>query len=133
MKCWVLHFGHNEPMHCYRLGAKWLESCMKEKEKCSVQFWDPHYKKDIKALDCVQRRATKLVRGLEHKPYGEPLGQLSLLNLEKRRLGGDLVTLYNCLTGDCGEVGISLFSLVIVTGLDVMALLCARGGSGWIL
>ena len=34
-----------------------------------VQAWGPQYRKDAELLEWVQRRATKMIRGLEHLSY----------------------------------------------------------------
>jgi len=113
-KCQVLHFSHNNPRQCSKLGSEWLEDCVEETDlgmlidarlnmsqqwprwprrpmaswlasrtremiislhlalmrphlKYCVQFCAGHCKKVTKALECVQRRTTKLVKSLKQK------------------------------------------------------------------
>ena len=62
-----------------------------------VQAWGPQHKKEAKLLGWVQRKATKMIKGLEHLSYRERLREMSLFSLEKRRLQGDLVVAFQYL------------------------------------
>ncbi|KAK4810070.1 LOW QUALITY PROTEIN: hypothetical protein QYF61_007892 [Mycteria americana] len=58
--------------------------------ECCVQCWAPHSKKDIEGLERVQRRATELGKGLEHKADGERLrtwGSICYSSIVQHRLG----------------------------------------------
>lgn len=59
-----------------------------------------------------KQRATKMMRGLEHLLYEERARNLKLFSLDKRRLRGDLITIYKYLKYRSQTNGTRLFSLV---------------------
>ena len=59
-------------------------------EHC-IQTWSPQYRRERNLLECVQRRAIKVIPGMEHLSYEDKLRELGLFSLEKRRLQGDLI------------------------------------------
>eukprot|EP00061_Rhincodon_typus_P001620 g15291.t1 len=59
-----------------------------------VQFWSPHYRKGVEALEKVQRRFTRILPGMEGRSYEERLRKLGLFSLERRRMRSDLIEVY---------------------------------------
>jgi len=75
-----------------------------------IQAWRPHLQKDIKLLEGVQHRATKLIENFGSLSYEQRLSKLNLTTLETRRLRGDLLQMFKLLKGfddvDYKELGV---------------------------
>ncbi|KFO93509.1 hypothetical protein N320_07285, partial [Buceros rhinoceros silvestris] len=74
-----------------------------------VQLWTQH-RKNTDLLERVPVKTTKMIRGMEQLCYKNSLRELGLFSLEKRRLQGDLITVFQYLKGAYKKDGESLFS-----------------------
>jgi len=75
-----------------------------------VQLWSAQHGKDVDLLEQVQRKATKMIRGLEHLSCVEGLRELTLYSLKKRRLQRDLTAAFKYLKIACRKDRGNLFS-----------------------
>ena len=60
--------------------------------------WSPYYKKYIKEVENVQRRATRQIPGMSDLPYEERLRKLDLPTLVYRRARGDMIETYKIIS-----------------------------------
>jgi len=48
-----------------------------------IQVWCPQHKADTELLEWLQRRATKMIRGLRYLFYEDRLSEVGLFSLDK--------------------------------------------------
>ena len=44
--------------------------------ECCMQMWSPQYRRDMELLECIQRKATKMIQGMEHLSCKDRLREL---------------------------------------------------------
>lgn len=82
----------------------------------ATSVWSPQYKKDMIALENVQRRATRLLPCLKGKTYPERLKTLGLPSLDHRRKRADMVQVYKIMINIDKVNKDKLFTMLQYTG-----------------
>jgi hypothetical protein len=73
---------------------------------CSV-VWNPHKKKDIKAIEKIQRNFTKRLTNMKDLDYYERLKVLNLYSMERRRERYEILYIFKILNGLVPNIGLN--------------------------
>ena len=65
----------------------------------SVSAWSPWERRDIDAMEKIQRRATRMVPTIAGNDYDTRLKMCRLTTLERRRIRGDMIEVFKMLNG----------------------------------
>ena len=75
------------------------KSIVRSRLEYAVPVWSPYKKEDIREIESVQRRATKLIPNLKNLEYEDRLRKFDLPSLVFRRLRGDMIEVFKILNG----------------------------------
>ena len=74
-----------------------INTYIRPRMEYAVQAWSPWLQKDTDLLQRIYHRTTKMVIGLQSKPYAERISSLNLYDFRYRRIRGDLILAYKIL------------------------------------
>jgi len=93
MIIWIITYKH------LRIMLNLYKTLVRPHVEYCVSAWSPYYKKDKELLENVQRRFTKMIKGMKGKSYEERLQKLNLWSLEERRNYSQKYQLCKAVTG----------------------------------
>jgi len=66
-----------------------------------IPVWRPNAKKDVKKLEKIQKRFTKMIDGCKKLSYEQRLNKLKLTSLEDRHYRADMIQVFKILNENC--------------------------------